>query len=451
MSQVSSFFGLQTSLRGLLAQQRMLDTTGHNIANANTAGYTRQQAVLQASPALEIAAGGVASGAPAHLGSGVDVQTFKRVRDGFTDIQYRAQNSLLGNATAQADALDQAQSALAEPGEDGINAQLQAFWDAWSDLSNSPTDPAAKQAVVEQAQSLGDAFSAVRSQIGSVATQTYAKYQDLTSVPNGDIAQAAKEIASLNTTISRATVVGDVPNDLLDRRDQLLDQLSGYGQISVTDKGDGSIDVAFMDTQSAGTSYDIVKGGTVAWTGAPASWSPGGQLGGLLAAGDPATGTLNSYLTALDGVAGQLASLVNTATGTSFFTVGTPAAATLQVTPAILAAPTSLAAGTGGAASNDIALKVQALRGDATVDGAYQAFVARVGSEVRAAERTQTNSQALVDNVADRRASISGVALDEEMTNMISFQRGYQASARAMSTMDDLLDVLINRTGRVGL
>jgi flagellar hook-associated protein 1 FlgK len=94
---------------------------------------------------------------------------------------------------------------------------------------------------------------------------------------------------------------------------------------------------------------------------------------------------------------------------------------------------------------------VARLRGSATIDGAYQAFVARVGSEVKAAGRAQANQQALVANVADRRASVSGVALDEEMTNMVQFQRGYQASARAMSTMDDLLDVLINRTGRVGL
>jgi flagellar hook-associated protein 1 FlgK len=447
MSQVSSFFGLQTTLRGLLAQQRMLDTTGHNIANANTAGYTRQQAVLQASPALEIAAGGVASGAPAHLGSGVDVQTFKRVRDGFTDIQYRAQNSLLGNATAQADALTQAEAALAEPGEDGINAQLSAFWDAWSDLSNAPTDPAAKQAVAQQAQALGDAFAAVRTQISGVADSTAAQYQSLTAVPNGDVAQVAKELAALNGTISRATVVGDVPNDLLDRRDQLLDQLSGYGQISVTDKGDGTLDVAFMDTQTSGTSYDIVKGTTNAWAGAPASWSPGGQLGGLLAA----SATLSSYATTLDGVASQLANQVNSTTGTSFFTIGTPPAATLELSAAIAASPTSISAGTGAAGSNDTALAVARLRGSATIDGAYQAFVARVGSEVKAAGRAQANQQALVANVADRRASVSGVALDEEMTNMVQFQRGYQASARAMSTMDEMLDTLVNRTGRVGL
>ena len=463
MSSVSSFFGLQTSLRGLLAQQRMLDTTGHNIANANTEGYSRQRAILRASPGLQIAAGGTSSGAPAHLGSGVDVQSYARVRDAFTDLQYRVQNSLLGNATAQADALDQAEAALAEPGEDGINAQLAAFWDAWSDLANSNDGNAiaAKQAVVEQAQALGDAFAAVRSQFATVAQQTYAQYQDLTrpataTDPGGDIAQAAKELAGLNATIARAVTVGDSPNDVLDRRDQLLDQLSGYGQISVTDNGDGSVDVAFVDAANPGTTYGIVSGSAVDWDGAPAAWSattnPGGTLGGLLAAGDPASGTLTGYVSTLDSVAAQIVSLVNGAYGGTFFQTPTgPAAASLSVAPSIAADPTSLVTGSGGAGSNDVALAVSRLRGNATVDGAYQAFVAKVGAEVRAADRDAANNQALLDNVADRRQSVSGVALDEEMTNLVQFQRGYQASARAMSTMDDLLDVLINRTGRVGL
>ena len=93
---ISSFYGLQTSLRGLLAQQRALDTTGHNIANASTAGYSRQEAVLAASPALVIQQGAVQSGAGAHIGSGVDVQSYRRIRDTFLDLQYRAQATRLG-------------------------------------------------------------------------------------------------------------------------------------------------------------------------------------------------------------------------------------------------------------------------------------------------------------------------------------------------------------------
>src|SRR5215210_4554476 len=214
---ISSFYGLQTSLRGLLAQQRLLDTTGHNIANANTQGYSRQEAVLQASPALLIPAGGVASGAGAQLGSGVDVQSYRRVRDGFIDLQFRAQNTSLADSSARSDALTRAESALNEPGADGINAQLSQFWDAWSDLANAPEDPAVKQALVEQAQSLADTFATVRAEIGLVQQQAQAEYADLTRPAGagdagGEIAQTAKELAELNDTIRRYVTAGDAPN-----------------------------------------------------------------------------------------------------------------------------------------------------------------------------------------------------------------------------------------------
>ena len=99
---ISSFYGLQTAMRGLLAQQRALDTTGHNIANASTQGYSRQEAVLAAAPATWIPQGAVQGGAGAHLGSGVDVQAYRRVRDTFLDLQYRAQATRLGEASARA-------------------------------------------------------------------------------------------------------------------------------------------------------------------------------------------------------------------------------------------------------------------------------------------------------------------------------------------------------------
>src|ERR687893_1952409 len=135
---ISSFYGLQTSLRGLLAQQRALDTTGHNIANASTTGFSRQEAVMVAAPGLELPSGATATGAGAHLGSGVDIQDYRRVRDGFLDVQFRAQAMRLGAESTKAEQLGRAETALAEPGENGISKQLESFWNAWSDLANSP-------------------------------------------------------------------------------------------------------------------------------------------------------------------------------------------------------------------------------------------------------------------------------------------------------------------------
>jgi flagellar hook-associated protein 1 len=162
-------------------------------------------------------------------------------------------------------------------------------------------------------------------------------------------------------------------------------------------------------------------------------------------------GTIDGYLNTLDTIAGSLATAVNGAYGGSFFTVGSPAAATLQVDSALRLNPQTLTGGTGATGSNDIAMAVSNLVGNPGIDGAYKAFVAQVGSNVNEADRQQANAQIVTDSVDDRRQSVSGVSMDEEMSNLIRFQRAYQASSRAMSTMDDMIDVLINRTGRVGL
>jgi flagellar hook-associated protein 1 FlgK len=197
----------------------------------------------------------------------------------------------------------------------------------------------------------------------------------------------------------------------------------------------------------------VVDGAAATWAGAPAgdAWAPGGRLGALLDVAKPG-GTIDQYKTALDAVAGSLISTVNSAYGGTFLETATASnAGGLRVNPALAASPSSITAGSGGPGSNDVALKVAALRDGPTVDGAYRAFVARVGADVREATRQTANAQALTDAVEDRRQSVAGVSMDEEMSNLVRFQRSYQASARAMSTMDEMLDVLINRTGRVGL
>jgi flagellar hook-associated protein 1 len=450
---ISSFYGLQTSLRGLLAQQRLIDTAGHNIANASTKGYSRQEAALVASPATRLP-GGTASGVAGHIGSGVDVQSYRRIRDVFVDLQFRAQNTNLGEWSARANALERAEAALAEPGENGINQQLAEFWDAWSTLHNaqSPTEQgAAKTTLIAKAAALGDAFETVRAQISMTKDQSYAEYSDLAG-PGGEVQQIAKDIADLNDTIKKFMVSGEVPNDLLDRRDALLDDLSEFGRIRVDDNGDGSLNVSFVDKLAVGTTYPVVTGTTADWVGPPGdTWAPEGRLGALLDVSKTG-GTLDGYLATLDTIATSLATAVNTAYQGTFFDIGAgPAAQTLDVAAALLANPQLVDPGTGAVGSTDLALAVAQLRDNPTIDGAYRAFVSHVGTDVREAIRQEGNAQVLTDAVENRRQSVSGVSLDEEMANLVRFQRAYQASSRAMSTLDEMLDVLINRTGRVGL
>src|SRR3954470_242810 len=123
---ISSFMGLETALRGILAHQQAIDTTSHNVSNANTEGYSRQEAVLGASIPHTIY--GVGDNGVGQLGTGVDVEAFRRIRTGFLDLQYRAQAMQVGDQETLSRQLDQIEMALAEPSENGISDQLTRFW-----------------------------------------------------------------------------------------------------------------------------------------------------------------------------------------------------------------------------------------------------------------------------------------------------------------------------------
>jgi flagellar hook-associated protein 1 FlgK len=451
---ISSFLGLQTSLRGLLAQQQALDVTTHNVTNANTVGYTRQEASLGAAPALHVNAG-TQGGKAAFLGQGVDVAAFQRIRDSFLDLQVRAQTMALGEGSTNAQALDNVQSSVNEPSTTGINAMLSKFYSAWTNLSTQPEDPGAKAAVDEAAKTLTDAFASLSSDISSAASDAQDQF-DSTVGASGPIASAAKSLAQLNKAIDAAVDAGQSPNDLLDARDQVLDQLSQYGNVSVTPQANNRIQVS-LGNQS------IVSDTTVDWPSAQtpagtlaATFNPGGgQLGALQTL---TTTTLPGYLNQLDSVANTLATDANGAFGATYFNTSTGTPPTPGYLAAHLGTDASGAntippavAGSGGGATNDIALAFAGLSTTSATGAQYAAFVRQVGADTANAQRAQTVAQSALDGAEDRRQNVSGVSLDEEMANLIRFQRGYQASARAMSTVDDMLDTLINRAGRVGL
>jgi len=439
MTTISSFAGLQTALRGLLAQQRGLDVTSHNIANANTVGYTRQEAALVAARALPVEAGALASGAGAFIGQGVEVEAYRRLRDGFLDLQYRAQSMALGGHEASAAALGNIEAAINEPGEHGINALLGQFWKAWSDVGSYPESASARQALVTHGESLAGAIRQLDARLTSVAADATAEYGQIVG-PSGPIQTAAREIQQLNIAISDAVRGGRAPNDLLDRRDVLLDELSQYGQVSTSDAdGDGALEVSF-----GGAALPLVPGtGTPNWP--QALTTPGGRLGALIDLGP----RMDGYRAQLNQVATALQTSVNAIHGAPAFFAATAGSEAATITVAI-AASAVRAGSAGTAGSNDVALQIAALRGGAA-DQRYADLIGRIGADSASVLRQLATSQALVDNAETRRQEVAGVAMDEEVTNMIRFQRGYQASARVMNAVDEMMDQLINRTGRVGL
>lgn len=445
----STFFGVETALRGILAQQRALEVASHNISNAGTRGYTRQTTTLVASNPYDTGHG--------LVGSGVDIQGYQRVRDSFIDIQLRAQTMKSGYSQARQAGLQQISGALSEPGDNGINSLLSKFFASWQDVANSPEDGASRAALVQSATGLATGFRDLATQIGVVTGQT----GSAVTMTIDEINSIGDKIAKLNGTIVAAKALGNQPNDLIDQRDVLLDELGRRSNVSWTDQPDGSVDVTTgggaLVTGSAATT--LVESDFTSLTS--------GKLAALVELRDT---TLPGYLASLNGIAKSLADKVNSqhalgydlasgAAGGTFFTY-TPGseASTLGVSAAIAADPTLIAAsdtapGTPGAQTGNgsNAIAIAALAGDATISGAYVSLVNKIGANTQEATREVANSDALTSTLESRRQAVSGVSLDEEMTNLIKFQRGFQASSRALNAMDDMIDLIITRTGRAGL
>ncbi len=466
---ISTFVGLETALRGLLAQQQALDLAGHNVANANTAGYTRRVANLATSIPLQVAPGML-------LGTGVNVVSYQRIRDGFLDTQLRAQTMLQGAAEAKQEGLGQVESVLNEPSDSGLGNLLGKYWSAWQNVANAPEDVATRQALVEAASSLASGFNSISSQLGTIRTQTSQETQLTVDEINSD----GQDLSSLNKAIFDATAMGNTPDDLLDQRDLVLDKLSKLGSVSTTDNGDGTIKVTFSGvTLVDGTTQHVVSesGGTLsndmAVPETAALGATTGKLGALVALRDV---TLPGYAAQLDSIAATLITQTNAlqaggvdvngvtqtggygldgSTGVAFFSGTNAATIGVSVTAAKIAA----ASASGKPGDNTNALRISdvaydktlAPLGGATIDDAYSTLVTTIGSASEGATRAVGNAGALVATLTNRRDSISGVSMDEEMTNLIKFQQGYQAAARALTTMDDVIELLITRTGRAGL
>jgi flagellar hook-associated protein 1 len=433
---ISSFMGLETALSGLEANQQAIQTTSNNIANASTPGYTQESVVLQESTSLTLP-GGYGN---TQLGTGVTVATITRASNQYLNNAYRAQNTAASYASTQSSTLDQVQSQLGEPAGTGISSQLSAFWTAWSSLADNPsgpTSPAARQTVINDGTALSEGLSSLSQQLSAVQSQAAQQYSDLTAT-GGELQSYANQIATLNGQIAQATQGGANANALLDQRDQVISNLSSLATVSVTTFANG------MDSVSIGGSATaLVSATSVSWPPALTAAS-GGELGALISLSGPG-GQIASYLTGLDSIAGALVSSVNglMSPSTPFFNPSGTTATTIGVSATASTIQTST---TGSPGANDVALAVAALSGG-PADQTYATFVAQIGNDAQSAQNSQQTSQALLTSISNRVQSVSGVSLDQEMTNLLMYQQGYEASARVMTTMQSMLDTLINQVG----
>lgn len=491
----STFMGLNTALRGVLAHQNALDVTGHNISNISTEGYTRQRAEMTTAPAWSNSSA-LSAVTPGQMGTGVEVLRLERLRDQFIDVSVRQQFGRQGDAQAMVEQLKQVEAAFQEPGENGLKALMNNFWATMDAVATNPQSLSARQAFTEASNALANGFNQVAADLQAVANQSDQRL-DHTVVEVNDI---STRIAALNSEIRNAIEHGHQPNDLLDERDRLMDGLAklinftwsennATGEVTITGF-QGASAIALVDpamppgftTITRANLNDAYGAGDLTSGRAFADeqlWDPADPPVGVIPVGptNPAgTGIIASYISQLDDLVNTFTTTgvpnvntqhaagfdLNGAAGQPLF-IGTTAS-TLSFNPAILANPMLVAAasswappgepGNGGNLQtmlNTVRPAAQAALGGQSWDGFYTSLITAVGSRGQSADRNLANADVLVDMALTRRDQVSGVSMDEEMSNMLRFQHAYNASARVMTTMDDALDTIINRMGRVGL
>lgn len=254
--------GLETAKRGLSTQQSALYTTGHNIANANTEGFSRQRANMETTtpyPSIGMNRPQI----PGQIGTGVQIGSIQRIRDQFIDTQYRQENNNFGYWESRAEAISQMEEVLNEPSEQGLSKAMDQFWQSLQDLSVNPENKAARDVVVQRGVSVSETFNYISNSINKIKDNLGNEIGVSLQTVNSTLSQ----IADINRQIQEVEPNGYLPNDLYDKRDLLLDQLSLYIDVktSYTSSGGQSLSMAegvvnLSIADGSGGSIELVKG-----------------------------------------------------------------------------------------------------------------------------------------------------------------------------------------------
>ncbi|MDR2079280.1 MAG: flagellar hook-associated protein FlgK, partial [Treponema sp.] len=224
----STFLGIEIGKRAVVAHQQALNTTGHNLSNASTEGYSRQRVEMSAFEPIYLP-GLNREETPGQIGQGTVVERIERVRDRLLDQRIVAQASGEGYWTTRDSYVRMMEQLYLEVGDNSIRSRMDSFWDSWQDLSEYPADSAPRRAVIERGKTLVDAIHQRYKGLKSLQDMVD---QDI-QLTVGRVNELSKQIAGLNRDIQKIRAQGDNPNDLLDRRDLLVDKLSSIIDVTV--------------------------------------------------------------------------------------------------------------------------------------------------------------------------------------------------------------------------
>jgi len=453
----------------LLAHQKAIDVTGHNIANANTPGYSRQRVNMETREPISVS--------PGQMGTGVRAQEIQRVYDRFWGVQINNENQSLGRWEAQKGAFQRVEMIFDESTGYGLNQAMSEFWNSWHDLTNNPSGSAERVALLDKSEKLADNFNKIYTDLENIRKDLDQNIKGTTE----EINLIADQIADLNQKISQTEVGGQNANDYRDERDLLLTHLSTMININSFENSDGKVTVLMgggrplvenvaswhLSTQpDASGLQNIVLVDSEGQSNNVMDNISGGKLKGWIDVRDV---VIPGYLTRLDNLSIAIMDEVNSIHQTGYGLTADPdtgypftnidffsgsSASDMEVNSEIADDINKIAAsgnsvGVPGDNSNAIAianLQTELAMNDntATFDDYYNSLVSNVGGGVQKASINYDHQSAIISHLDNYQQATSGVSLDEEMVNLVKFQHAYDAAAKLIVTVDEMMQAVIN-------
>jgi flagellar hook-associated protein 1 FlgK len=482
----SSFGGLSIGLSGAWAQQKALDVTGHNISNVNTPGYSRQ-GITHAS-ATPSRYGQSGNGTMMTVGTGVDVQDIRQYRDYFLDQKLKRENQELGYWDAKKSSIEELETIFNDNSEDGLQTVMDDFWNSWSQLSKPGGGLTARSLVKESAIAFVETVKNLDTML-----LDYRKNRNNEIKENVDrLNTITSGIAELNYDIKRIEGSGVVANDARDQRDALVNELSKLVKIQVIDGNNYNIAVEGLQVVSGDTSTPLVAVPEASADGYYSiKWGKsmetvnisGGSIKALIESRDELIDGFRDRLNELvKGVAAEVNKLhysgfgnmddtnrymfVDRATNTvdplvdidlSNIAFNLDLNEVNHIAAAKLKPP-------GNYEDNQNALEISVWRledvftdlvyddadGKMNFDEFYRSIITDIGLEGNKAANAADAQGLLVEQVEYKRQSLMAVSLDEEMTNLIKYEHSYNAAARIVNAMDEMIEIVVNKVGIVG-
>lgn len=414
---------LNTAKSGMNVSQVAIQTTSHNISNINTPGYSRQRVNQSASSPYSMPGKNSNFGA-GQIGTGAQIDDVTRIRNSFYDYQYRSESHQYGSTSVKYEYFKNIEGIFNEPSDTAISSSLNSFFNSWSELSKDPQSSGVKSVVIENGKYLSNSINSAFKRLESLEEGLDKQSEYIMDEVNSMLSQLDK----LEKNIKIIQGSGKSPNDFLDKRDQLLDNLSF--KLNINDKDVKATLKKAYDANGKVTLDDLTKSGV----------KISGELEGTLSMKQE----INKYKGGLKQLANTITSNVNKAAGQDIFKAKD--GELISINPEMLQEPEKINV------TADIALKVYELKSekvningkDMTINTFYNSMIQDLGQSSAAVIRDESNQSKLLENIDSSRSSVSGVSLDEEMISLVQLQHTYSANAKVMSTIDSLLDVVVN-------